>query len=85
MTSTSDYSILEDTEISTKSLRLEKNNLKQRIKYMKKLVNHKKCDVNYWNKNEKCYLEGRLMSRSEFEGEIEEMNLNVKDIDRELK
>ncbi|GAB1542599.1 hypothetical protein NUACC21_52730 [Scytonema sp. NUACC21] len=59
----------------------EINDLNQRILNIKSIAKNSKCSI-YWDKSQTCYIEGRLLTQTEFEREIDEMKMQISELRR---
>ncbi|WP_414573004.1 hypothetical protein [Nostoc sp. CCY 9925] len=57
-------------------IRNEIDDLNQRIRNIRSVAEISKCRI-YWDNSQTCYIEGRLLTQSEFEKEIDEMKLQI--------
>lgn len=61
----------------------EKIDLKKRIAEIENAASQSKCDK-YWSQNKECYLQGRLLTKFEYERQITKMRLRINEIDEIL-
>ena len=86
------YSLPEQTkkEIESKSnlrkkikLQTELNDLNNRVTWLQTSVIENKC-TEYWNIEDSCYLNGRLINKEEFDNEITEIKQMINRVQEEL-
>ncbi|MBC6472866.1 MAG: hypothetical protein GDA48_08625 [Hormoscilla sp. GM102CHS1] len=64
-------------------LKDERDDLDRRIAHMISLADRNNCSKD-WNQGKTCYLEGRLLSRAEFDRELAQMRLRISQINEIL-